>query len=117
MINQKVVLVKSYFSKIKGGKGEALWTNNPYVEYSRCKIDSERLNNDLQKAIEQLNEEGYRIMQITPVVSGLYDFSNNTTSTGVFSNAISSDGGYGFGFSYTDSMIIVAELASSPCTV
>ncbi|ABZ77849.1 hypothetical protein Shal_3302 [Shewanella halifaxensis HAW-EB4] len=112
-MKQKIVLVKSYFAKIETNIREEMWAAKPKTsdfEYSTCKIDSERLNNDLQQAIEALNTDGYKVQQITPVTSGDYAFKDHFSDPHLLGNGVSTEGGYGYGFSYTDSLIILAEL-------
>ncbi|WP_232775143.1 MULTISPECIES: hypothetical protein [unclassified Shewanella] len=111
-MKQKSILVKSYFAKIETDKREEMWAAKPKTsqwEYSNCKIDSERLNNDLQQAIETLNEQGYRVMQITTITSGNYHFSDHLSDPHLLGNGVTTEGGYGYGFSYTDSLVILAE--------
>jgi hypothetical protein len=63
---------------------------------SDCQVDSERLQRDVQLALEELNREGYEVVAITPITSGNYSSSSNDY------------GGYGYGFSYTDAILITA---------
>ena len=116
-MNQKVVLVKSYFAKIATDKREEMWAAKPKTsefEYSTCKIDIERLDTDLQQAIASLNQQGYKVMQITPVLSGDFAFKDHFSDPHLLGNGVSTEGGYGYGFSYTDSLIILAEQVSQP---
>ncbi len=116
-MNQKVVFVKSYFAKIETDKREQMWAANPKTtefEFSTCKIDSERLNNDLQQAISSLNQQGYKVIQITPVTSGDFAFKDHFSDPHLLGNGVSTEGGYGYGFSYTDSLIVLAEQVSQP---
>ncbi|MGS0682116.1 hypothetical protein ACVBIL_13225 [Shewanella sp. 125m-7] len=116
-MKQKIVLVKSYFAKIETDKREEVWAAKPKkseFEYSTCKIDSERLNNDLQLAIETLNNDGYKVVQITPVTSGDFAFRDHFSDPHFLGNGVSTEGGYGYGFSYTDSLIILAEYIAEP---
>ncbi|WOT04432.1 hypothetical protein [Shewanella youngdeokensis] len=111
-MKQKTLLVKSYFAKIETDKREQMWAANPKTsqwEYSSCKVDSERLNNDLQQAIAQLNDDGYQVVQITPITSGDFQFSDHSTDPHLLGSSVSTAGGYGYGFSYTDSLVILAE--------
>lgn len=59
------------------------------------KIDAEKLNNDLQLEVSQLNADGYKVLSITPITSGNDNFRNGV--------------GYGYGYGYTDGLIILAE--------
>ena len=116
-MNQKVVFVKSYFAKIATDKGEQMWAAKPKTsefEYSTCKIDSERLNNELQQAITTLNQQGFKVVQITPVTSGDFAFKEHFSDPHLLGNGVSTEGGYGYGFSYTDSLIVLAEQIAAP---
>lgn len=116
-MKQKIVLVKSYFAKIETDKREEMWAAKPKTsdfEYSTCKVDSDRLNADLQLAIEKLNLDGYRVVQITPVTSGDFAFKDHFSDPHLLGNGVTTEGGYGYGFSYTDSLIILAELVAVP---
>lgn len=73
--------------------------------YSDTEINSERLAEDIEKATTGLNQDGYRVVSVTPVISGAYDRAYKCGPEG--------DGGYGYGYgygySYTNSVIIIAE--------
>lgn len=58
-------------------------------------IDGERLRRDLQHEIDRLNQDGYELIAVVPVQSGTceWDSCNN----------------YGYGYSYTEGIIIVAR--------
>jgi len=131
----KVVYVKAYFRPVgkeitvmvptgetkKGLLGgekqvtrkEKQWKN---TGWSDCKIDGERLTDDLQKAIEKLNQEGYFVRSVTSVLSGAYRYQYQaegiTSSPRALRNTEAVKGGssygYGYGYSYTESLIIHA---------
>ena len=116
-MKQKIVLVKSYFAKIETNKREEMWAAKPKTsefEYSTCKVDNQRLNADLQIAIENLNHDGYKVVQITPVLSGDFGFEDHFSDPHLLGNGVTTSGGYGYGFSYTDSLIILAEQVTDP---
>lgn len=71
-------------------------------------IDSERLSNDLNKVVSQLNDEGFEVISITPITSGNYNYDHNFSSGGFESNGYGGYG-YGYGYSYTSSLIVVAK--------
>ncbi|MDE0507732.1 MAG: hypothetical protein OXI17_03750 [Gammaproteobacteria bacterium] len=87
--------------------------------YSDSVIDGQKLANDLQSTIGELEDQGYKITQITSVVSGAYNFQYS--ARGISSNKrvlsdtekVSGGGsygyGYGYGYSYTNGLIVVAE--------
>jgi hypothetical protein len=84
--------------------------------WSDCEIDSERLARDLQKIVSSLNQDGYSIKFITPVISGAYNYQFKagkiTSSPRIFSETEAVKGGasygYGYGYSYTDSLLVHA---------
>ena len=53
--------------------------------YSDCEIDGQRLQRDVQLVVDELNEEGYDIVSLVPVESGMYNWSPE---------------GYSYGYSY-----------------
>jgi hypothetical protein len=69
-------------------------------EKKHGEIDGEQLTWDLQKAIAQLNNDGYEIVSVTPVISG---YGTYKAETGAFGYS------YGYGYSYTEGVIIVAR--------
>lgn len=85
--------------------------------WSDCEIDADRLATDLEQVISSLNEEGYRIQSITPVMSGAYNYNYQaegiSSSARVLGNTEAVSGGasygYGYGYSYTDSLVVIAE--------
>ena len=132
----KVIYVKAHFApvgknvKIKvptgetkkgffGGEKEVTRKETRWEQtgFSDKKIDGERLAEDLQIAVSKLNDEGYSITQVTPVISGEYDYKYQaqgvTSSPRILIEGEAVSGGasfgYGYGYSYTDSLVIVAE--------
>ncbi len=75
--------------------------------WSDCQIDGERLNEDVGRAINKLNREGYEVISITPATSGswAYKYKQNSIRNG------NGDGsyGYGYGYSYTEGVMILAK--------
>ena len=65
--------------------------------YSDSEIDGERLQRNVQQAVDGLNEEGYEVVSLVPVESGAYNWSPE---------------GYSYGYSYTEGVIILARKAS-----
>lgn len=84
---------------------------------SICKIDGEKLSEDLSTAISSLENDGYEIISITPIISG--DFNYEYKSMSLDSSArmlretekLSGSGGYGYGygFSYTEGLLVLAK--------
>jgi hypothetical protein len=75
-------------------RAEEQWVSEGY---SDSEIDGERLQQDVQQAVDGLNEEGYDVVSLTPVESGAYNWSPE---------------GYSYGYSYTEGVIILARKAT-----
>jgi len=118
----KVVYVSSYFKRIGknvtkkvatgekkkgilGGEKDITKKVTEWVETgcSDCEIDGDRLAQDIGKAVQQLNSEGYEVVSVTEVTSGRYSWA----TTGGNNNA-----GYGYGYSITEGVTIVARKVS-----
>ncbi|WP_080068305.1 hypothetical protein, partial [Salmonella enterica] len=67
--------------------------------WSDCQVDGERLNEDITRTVDKLNQDGFEVISITPITSGNWGFKydsgsiNNGTGRGGY--------GYGYGYSYT----------------
>ncbi|QFT13443.1 hypothetical protein [Vibrio sp. THAF190c] len=76
------------------------------VGMSDCQLDAVRLSNDLAKAVEEFNLDGYEVLSVTPITSGNYNYEvqegNNFKS-----KAYKSGYAYGYGFSYTEGLTVV----------
>ncbi len=77
---------------------ETIWLETKYQ--SDCQVDSKRLSQDLSDVTAQLNSDGFEVVSIVPVTSGSHHASTVL------------DGGFGYGFSYTDSLIVHARLVT-----
>ncbi|EGQ7759752.1 hypothetical protein WM008_23865 [Vibrio vulnificus] len=134
-MKNKVVLVKAYFAieydyrvrEVPSGQYErGLLGKKPImtkikekieVGTSKSRIDSERLATDLEIKINELNEQGFTVKQVVPVISGDYDYLYSdegvTSSLSLFTGNEKITGGasfgLGYGYSFTDSLIIIAE--------
>ncbi|WP_019612723.1 hypothetical protein [Psychromonas ossibalaenae] len=75
---------------------ETIWLETKYQ--SDCQVDSKRLSQDLSDVVAQLNSDGFEVVSIVAVTSGSHHASTVL------------DGGFGYGFSYTDSLIVHARL-------
>ena len=80
----------------------------PTGKASDTEPDSIRAGRDLEKACNALAEEGYTVISITPIMRGVYGSEKNPGSLkkGTGSTGFS----YGFGYSVTESLLIVAKL-------
>lgn len=98
-----------------GGEKEITRKEKQFVQtgWSETQIDSERLAKDLEIAINKLNDEGYEVANITPVISGKYNYDyktdKNYSTSEKHSYGWGYGYGYGYGYSYTDSLIIIAK--------
>jgi len=85
--------------------------------WSDCEIDTDRLATDLEQVISSLNNEGYKVQSITPVISGAYNYKYQdqgiSSSARILGKTEAVSGGasygYGYGYSFTDSLIVIAE--------
>lgn len=73
--------------------------------WSDCEIDGERLAQDIEKAIANLNSQGYEVVSVTPLTSGAYNWAYKTGG----SSHAGWGYGYGYGFSYTEGVTVVAK--------
>ncbi|HFT3112826.1 TPA: hypothetical protein ACH3IE_004993 [Salmonella enterica subsp. enterica serovar Paratyphi B] len=75
--------------------------------WSDCQIDAERLSEDVNNTINNLNDNGFEVISITPVTSGYwgakYDSGSITNGTG------RGGYGYGYGYSYIEGVLILAK--------
>lgn len=119
----KVVYVSSYFKPVGqtikvnvptgekkkglfGGEKDVTRAEDKWEQtgWSNCEIDGERLANDIEKAVNLLNSDGYEVVSISEALSGAYNYQYATT--GGQTNA---GYGYGYGYSYTEGVTIVAR--------
>lgn len=86
--------------------------------WSDSEIDGERLSNDINNEIERLTSQNIRVVSITPLTSGRYNYQYSSegisSSRRVFSETekVSGGGSYGFGYgySYTEGVLICIEI-------
>lgn len=73
-------------------------------------IDGKEFNKIIEETVSQLDMEGFDIISITPVISGQYDCYDGGVKTGINDAALGhSSTGYGYGFSYTEGVSILAK--------
>lgn len=120
----KVVYVSSHFKEVgvnkvikvpTGDKKKGLFGGykNVYEKktefkatgFSDCVIDGERLSNDIEIAVNKLNNDGYEIVSLSTVTSGMYNFKAKFGPTGNGGYGY----GYGYGYSFTEGVTIVAK--------
>ncbi|EZH73655.1 hypothetical protein ATO12_17110 [Aquimarina atlantica] len=74
------------------------------TEFIKAKIEddtlhykSEKVFEEVSKVIERNNIDGYKVVSVTPLISGYNNHSDDENQS------------YGYGFSYTSGVIIVFE--------
>jgi len=88
---------------------------------SDSQIDGVRLANDIDAATTALQNEGYEVLTITPVMSGKYAYhvepGSIESSVGFLRDGYKVSGkgswAYGYGYSYTEGVLITARKISS----
>jgi hypothetical protein len=79
-----------------GGSRTHIEYRREQVGWSDCVIDGERLQADLQTAIEKLNSEGYDVLSITAIQSGRHG------------KGIEGGSAWGYGYGLTEGVIVLA---------
>lgn len=123
-MEHKVLHVKAFFKKMgpegshpvykdldKSAQIDDPWTNKKVAvaklakvtQYSDCEVDSERLSRDLEQALTELTNAGFILKEIVPITSGKYHSE-------VYSSLLGKDTyPFAYGYSYTDSLIVVGQ--------
>lgn len=73
-------------------------------EYSENRIDGKRLSDDTQKILSDLESSGYEVLNITPVISGAYSWTQYSRGSSSGSSTCTS-----WGYSVTEGMMITAK--------
>lgn len=79
---------------------------------SDSKIDGKALSIEIEKAIADLNKDGFELVSITPISSGTYSYSNISSSVRVELGGrteMMDGGGWGYGFSYTSGVLLLGK--------
>ena len=94
-----------------GGEKDITRTEQRWEQtgYSDCEIDGPRLADDIQNAVRTLNSEGYVVANITPVISGRYNYEYKANSSRNDNHCAGGGFGYGYGYSITEGMVIVGQ--------
>jgi hypothetical protein len=95
-----------------GGEKEVVKKESQWKQtgWSDTQIDGQRLANDMNSAIEQLNKEGYEVVTIESITSGAYNYHwGKYASAGNGNNSPSTCYSYGYGYSYTEGVTIIAK--------
>ncbi|MCF1428151.1 MAG: hypothetical protein LPD71_02870 [Shewanella sp.] len=99
----KVLYVPAHFQALPGKAADA-WSKKKSPKQSDSLVDGERLSRDIAAAVETLNAQGYEVQSIMPITSGKYDFATMHGSGSMFES-----GGYGYGYSFTQGVTIIAR--------
>lgn len=85
------------------GEREVMREEKRWVQtgFSDSEIDGEAFAKDLERAISQLNSEGYEVQAVLPVISGRYKSKVNYEIHHTY--------GYGYGYSFTEGAIIIGK--------
>ena len=115
----RTVFIRAPFkvvSELKAGEYDRGFFGKQVVEediqeLSKSEIDGEKLALLVGEAIAELNRNGYRIVSLTPVTSGAFDSHGNVVrSSDVWQEVSGAHSiSYGYGYSYTEGIIILAE--------
>jgi hypothetical protein len=89
---------KTLFSETEVTREEKKWVQEGF---SDCIIDGVLLSQELQQAVDQLNNSGFEVISITEIISGHYSW--------VIENKGQGGAGYGYGFSFTEGLIVLAR--------
>jgi hypothetical protein len=73
---------------------------------THAEIDGEALARDVNARIEALASEGYSVVSVVPITSGAYGFERDYRRH--FETWFSAGAAYGYGYSYTEGLLIVA---------
>lgn len=70
---------------------------------SDCNINVGQLADEIAADVQVLNEEGYEVVTVTPLITGDYDYRTRWS----FWGCAAAD--YGYGYSYTKGVVITAR--------
>lgn len=101
---------KDFFGKKKEIKTKA--TEWRQTGWSDSQIDGELLSDHITEAVTTLNEDGYEVQSILPIISGAYAFKYDYRSSHNSGDVFEGGGwgyGYGYGYSFTEGVTIVAR--------
>lgn len=99
VFEEQEVAVPTGHHGLLGGTETRVEKRRVQTGYSDCVVDGARLRTDMQAAIDRLNADGFDVIAVTPVESGAYDSEYYMQGTA------------GYGYSYTQGVIIIARSA------
>ncbi len=83
--------------------------------YSDCEIDGAKFAQLISVEIQRWAERGFRVLNIIPIQSGNFDYQAQEIQShhGIFSDSVNISGGtsFGYGFSYTEGVLIHLQAA------
>lgn len=78
--------------------------------WSTCEIDGNVFTEQITVVINAMNLEGYEVVSVTPIISGAYSYMEiNSSRAGIENRQEIHGGGYGYGYSHTEGMVIVGR--------
>ncbi|MGR5267126.1 hypothetical protein ACPV5R_05165 [Vibrio astriarenae] len=92
-------LRKGYTENVPIYETQEVWIK---TGISDRQIDGKKFNELIEQAVEELYSENYSVISITPVISGKYNHDLVPKGFEVY--------GFGYGFSYTEGVTILAHL-------
>jgi hypothetical protein len=106
-----------------GGEKEVMTKETRWKQTGwSSEVDGERLSEDIVTVVTSLNQEGYEVVAILPVISGnyfyryqvlrsTYEAEGITNFPGILGGRCGSDSSYGFGggYSYTEGVSIIVK--------
>lgn len=82
---------------------------------SNCEIDGAKFAQLISAEIQRWAERGFRVLNIIPIQSGNFDYQAQEIQShhGIFSDSVNISGGtsFGYGFSYTEGVLIHLQAA------
>lgn len=105
---------KGFFGNEKEIKTKAVeWRQ---TGWSDALIDGELLTDNITEAVALLNDDGYEVQSILPIISGSYAFKSEYKEAYGYGSIFEGGGwgyGYGYGYSFTEGVTIVARKITS----
>jgi hypothetical protein len=94
-----------------GGEKPIMREEQQWVETgtSDCIVDGPRLAEDIDQAVIEINNEGYEVVSIMPVISGRYNYAYQANGARLDNHCAGGGYGYGYGYSYTEGVVIIAR--------
>jgi hypothetical protein len=91
---------------------KTLWIDSHPMDKQEHLVNGHKLAKDTEKALNELESEGYDIISVTPVISGRYSWAkyDSRITTGFFAKpTVSPDTCASWGYSMTDGIMVTAK--------